>query len=162
MEYIIEVLMRFEPSLQLKTRTTPSNQESFATRPTTSNPTDAEYVEYVTSLQVLLQDEIVEIDAAEKKNTKLHYNSKQNLVNLPAIVGSSGCLNWIALRTRPDIAWDTSQATSLITHDPETCFIESSIYVNIFIIHWAMRCDMFQFLHSRNTSCGCWEMPPLL
>ena len=29
MEYIIEVLMKFEPSLQLKVRTTPGNQESF-------------------------------------------------------------------------------------------------------------------------------------
>ena len=67
-----------------------------------------------------MQDEIVEIDALEKKNTKLHYNSEQNLINLPAIVG---CLNWIALRTRPDIAWATSRAASLITHDPDTCFI---------------------------------------
>ena len=90
MEYIIEVLMKFELSLQLKTRTTPGNQESFATRPTTSDPTDAEYVEYMTSLQALLQDEIVEIDAVEKKSTKLHYNSEQDLINLPAIVG---CLN---------------------------------------------------------------------
>ena len=32
MEYTVEVLMKFEPSLQLKTRTTPGNQESFATR----------------------------------------------------------------------------------------------------------------------------------
>ena len=32
MEYIIEVLMKFEPSLQLKTRTTPGNQESFASK----------------------------------------------------------------------------------------------------------------------------------
>ena len=30
MEYVIEVLMKFEPSLQLKTRTTPGNQESFS------------------------------------------------------------------------------------------------------------------------------------
>ena len=120
MEYIIEVLMKFEPSLKLKTRATPGNQKSFATRPTTSIPTDAEYDEYMKSLQVLLQDEIVEIDAAEKKNTKLHCNSEQNLINLAAIVG---CLNWIALRTRPDSAWATSRATSLITHDPDTCFI---------------------------------------
>ena len=120
MEYIIEVLMKFEPSLQLKTRTTPGNQESFATRPTTSIPTYAENAEYMKSLQALLQDEIVEIDAAEKKNTKLHYNSEQNLINLPAIVG---CQNWIALCTRPDIAWATSRAASLITHDPDTCFI---------------------------------------
>ena len=33
MEYIVEVLMKFEPSLQLKTHTTPGNQESFATKP---------------------------------------------------------------------------------------------------------------------------------
>ena len=33
MEYVIEVLMKFEPSLQLKTRTTPGNQESFAGTP---------------------------------------------------------------------------------------------------------------------------------
>ena len=74
MEYIIEVLMKFEPSLQLKT----GNQESFATRPTTSSPIDEEYAEYLASLQVLVQEEIVEIDTAEKKNTKLHYNSEQN------------------------------------------------------------------------------------
>ena len=120
MEYIIEVLMKFEPSLQLKVRTAPGNQESFATRPTTSDPTEAEYVEYMTSLHALLPNEIVEIDAVEKKNTKLHYNSEQNLINLPAIVG---CLNWIALRTRPDIVWATSRAASLITHDPDICFI---------------------------------------
>ena len=44
----------------------------------------------------------------------------RTLITLPAIVG---CLIWIALRTRPDIAWATSRATSLITHDPDTCFI---------------------------------------
>ena len=38
---------------------------------------------------------------------------------------------------------------------------ESSIFVNTYIIHWAMRCDVFQFLHNLNTSCGYWEMPPL-
>ena len=37
MEYIIEVLMKFEPSLQLKTRTTPGNQESFANQASTSS-----------------------------------------------------------------------------------------------------------------------------
>ena len=98
MEYIIEVLMKFEPSPQLKTRTTPGNQEFFATRPTTSSPTDEEYAEYLTSLQAVVQDEIVEIDAVTKKDAKLHYNSEQNLINLLAIVG---CLHWIALRTRP-------------------------------------------------------------
>ena len=117
-EYIIEVLVKFEPSLQCKTRTTPGNQESCATRPTTSNPTQ----EHSASLEALMQDEIVEIDAVQKKNVKLHYNSEQNLINLPEIVG---CLNWIALRTRPDIAWATSRAASLITHDPDTCFIRA-------------------------------------
>ena len=101
MENIIEVLVKFEPSLQLKTRTTPGNQESFATRPTTSTPTEKEQAEYLASLQALMQDEIVEIDAIQKQNTKLHYRSEQNVINLHAIVG---CLNWIALRTRPEIA----------------------------------------------------------
>ena len=32
MEYIVEVLMTFEPSLHLKTTTTPGNRDSFATR----------------------------------------------------------------------------------------------------------------------------------
>ena len=68
----------------------------------------------------LAQDEIIEADKVKKENTKLHYNSEQAPINLPAIVG---CLNWIALRTRPDIAWATSRAASLITHDPDTCFI---------------------------------------
>ena len=113
MECIVEVLMKFEPSLQLKTRTTPGNQESFATQPkfVTKKPTAAE--ECRDALHALIQDEIVEIDAAQK-NPKLHYNSEQNVINLPAIVG---CLNWIALRTRPDIAWAMSRAASLITHD---------------------------------------------
>ena len=81
MEYIVEVLMKFEPSLQLKTRTTPGNQESFATRPTTKTPTDAEQAEYLASLQALQQDDVVEIDAAQKQNIKLHYNSEQNVIN---------------------------------------------------------------------------------
>ena len=88
---------------------TPGNQEFFATRHATSAPIDAEYAEYMKSLQVLVQDEIIEADKVEKKNTKLHYNSEQNLIKLPAIVG---CLNWIALSTRPDIAWATSRAAS--------------------------------------------------
>ena len=102
MEYIIEVLMKFEPSLQLRVRTTPGNQESFATKNATSLPTDEEFAEYFQSLQVLVQDEIIETDKVQKKNTKLHYNSEQNPISLPAIVG---CLNWTALHTRPDIAW---------------------------------------------------------
>ena len=111
MDYIIEVLMKLEPSLQLKTRTTPGNQESFTTRPTPTIPTDEEYAFKRRSLRLM---------ASRKRNTKLHYNSEQSLINLPAIVG---CLNWIALRTRPDFAWATSRAASLITHDPDTCFI---------------------------------------
>ena len=69
MEYIVEVL-KFEPSLQLKTRTTPVNQESFATRPTftAKTPTKFEQAEYLASLQALMQDGIVEMNAAQKKN----------------------------------------------------------------------------------------------
>ena len=65
------------------------------------------------------QGEALSVDVWTQKSPKLHYSSEQNVINLPAIVG---CLNWIALRTRPDIAWATSHAASLITHDPDTCF----------------------------------------
>ena len=94
---------KFEPSLQLKSRTTPGNQESFATRTKSSPraPTPEEHAEY---LHALRQDEIVEIDTG-RKSPKPHCNSEQNVINLPAIVG---CLSWIALRTRPDIAWAAS------------------------------------------------------
>ena len=34
-----------------------------------------------------------------------------------------GTINWIALRTRPDIAWATSRAASLISRDTEAAFI---------------------------------------
>ena len=34
-----------------------------------------------------------------------------------------GCLNWIVLKTRPDIAWATNRATSMITDDSDTSFI---------------------------------------
>ena len=142
MEYIIEVLMKFEPSLQLKTRTTPGKQESFATRPTTAIPTAEaaeEYAGRLASLQALVQKEIVEIDALEKRNTKLHYNSEQNLISLPAM---EVCLNWIALRTRPDIAWAISRAASLITHDPDTRFIRVK-HICQYLHHtlgYALRC----------------------
>ena len=112
--------MKFEPSLQLKVRTTPGKQEAFATKNVTFISTDAAIQEYDQSLQALMQDEIIEVDKVKKENPKLHYNSDQAPINLPAIVG---CLNWIAFRTRPDIAWATSRATSLIIHDPDTCFI---------------------------------------
>ena len=108
MEYVIEVLMKFEPSLQLKVRTTPGNQESFATKNMTCPSTDEAIQEYLQSLQALVQDEIIETDKIKKENPKLHYDSDQSPINLPAIVG---CLNWIALRTRPDIAWATSDRT---------------------------------------------------
>ena len=104
-EYIVEVLMKFEPSLQLKVRTTPGNQESFATKQATLLSTDEAIQEYLQSLQALVQDEIIEADRVKKVSPKLHYNSDQVPINLPAIVG---CLNWIALHTRPDIAWATS------------------------------------------------------
>ena len=83
---------------------------------TAQTPTDSEQAEYLASLQALVQDEVIEINAAQK-NQKLHYNSEKNVINLDAIVG---CLNWIALRTRSDIAWATSR---LITRDPDTCVI---------------------------------------
>ena len=136
----------------------PGNQESFATRPTTSNLTEAEHAEYLASLEALMQDEIVEIDAIEKKNIKLHYNSEQNLINLPAIVG---CLNWIALRTRPDIAWGggqqvEQQVLSLMIQTLGS-FV-SSIFVNIYIILWAMHCDVFQYLLSLSITCEYWPL----
>ena len=120
MEYIIEVLMKFEPSLQLKTRTTPGNQESFASRQAGHFSTDEEIQEYIQSLHALAHDDIIEVDKVKTTSPKLHYNSDQVSVNLPATVG---CLNWTALRARPDIAWATSRAAGLITHDPDTCFI---------------------------------------
>ena len=116
MEYIIEVLMKFEPSLQLKTRTTPRNQESFASTQAHHLSTHQAIQEYIQSLQALADNDIIEADKLKKTSPKLHYNSDQVPINLPA-------LNWIALRTRPDIAWATSRATSLITHDPDTCFL---------------------------------------
>ena len=98
---------------------------------------------FLAALQALVQEEIVEIDALKKEHTKLHYNSEQSLINLLAIVG---CLNWIALRTRPDIAWATSRAASLITHAPDTCFIRVK--------------HICQYLHrgeeSTRTNCVSW------
>ena len=116
MEYVIEVLMKFKPSLQLKTRTTPGNQESFVS--TLAHADDDQAVqEYLQSLQTLAVENIIEADKVKTTSPKLHYNSDQVAINLP------GCLNWTALRTRPDIAWATSRAASLITHDPDLCFI---------------------------------------
>ena len=37
LEYIVEVQMKFEPNLQLRTRTTPGNQGSFCTQGSTLN-----------------------------------------------------------------------------------------------------------------------------
>ena len=86
---------------------------------TAKTATESEHADYLASPQALAQDKIVETNAAQK-NPKLHYNSEQIVINLPAIVG---CLSWIALRTRPDIAWAPSRAASPTTHDPDTCFI---------------------------------------
>ena len=69
---------------------------------------------------MLIAEDIIDADVAAKSSPKLHYNSDQVVINLPAIVG---CLNWIALRSRPDIAWATSRAASLITHDADLCFV---------------------------------------
>ena len=122
MEYIIEVLMKFEPSLQLKTRTTPGTQESFASPQAPQSSTDQAVQKYIQSLQTLVDDDVIEAGKVKTSSPKLHYNSDQVPINLPTIVR---CLNWIALRTRPDIAWATSRATSLITHAPDTCFIRA-------------------------------------
>ena len=118
LEYIIEVLMKFEPTSsrleQPQVTKSPLQKDlppSVQVKKSVQNT-----LPVLASLEALVQEEIVDIDA----NTKLHYNSEQNLINLPAIVG---CLNWIALRSRPDIAWAIRRAASLITHDPDTCFI---------------------------------------
>ena len=92
MEYVIEVLMKFEPSLQLKTRTTPGNQESFSN--TSAHVDDDKAIhEYLQSLQTLAVQDIIEADKVKTRSPKIHYNSDQVAMNLPAIVG---CLNWIA------------------------------------------------------------------
>ena len=54
-----------------------------------------------------------------QSTTSLKRTKSRSLVQSSTILG---CLNWIALRTRPDIAWATSRAASLITHDPDLCF----------------------------------------
>ena len=91
--------------------------------------------------QVLVQDDIIDADKVKKVSPKLHHNSDliKYRVNLPAIVG---CLNWIVLRTRPDIAWATGRAASLITHDPDTCFIRVK-HICQYLHHtlsYALRC----------------------
>ena len=62
MEYIVDVLMKLETSLQLKTRTTPGNQGSFATKPKSVPKQRAaeEQPEYLDALHALIQDDIVE------------------------------------------------------------------------------------------------------
>ena len=59
MEYVIEVLMKFKPSLQLKTRTTPGNQESFASGQAHHVSTEQAFQEYVDSLQALADDDTI-------------------------------------------------------------------------------------------------------
>ena len=135
MEYVIEVLMKFEPSLQLKTRTTPGNQESFASKQAHHASTEQAFQEYIDSLQALAVEDIIEADKIKTTSPKLHYNSNQVPINPRGIVG---CLNWIALRTRPDIAWATSRAESLITHDPDTCFIREK-HMSISTSHTELR-----------------------
>ena len=73
MEYVLDVLMRFEPSLQLKTRTTPGNQESFSPSPSMSH--DHAVAEHLESLNALIADDVIDADAAAKSSPKLHYNS---------------------------------------------------------------------------------------
>ena len=76
MEYVIEVLMKFEPSLQLKTRTTPGNQESFVSTPAHLSH-DQAVQEYLQSLHTLAVDDIIEVDKVKTTSPKLHYNSDQ-------------------------------------------------------------------------------------
>ena len=59
MEYVIEVLMKFEPSLQLKTHTTPGSQESFVSTPAHLSHDNA-IQEYLQSLHALAVDDIIE------------------------------------------------------------------------------------------------------
>ena len=86
---------------------------------------DQAVAEHLESLNALIADDVIDADTAAKASPKIHYNSDQVAINLPAIVG---CLNWIALRSRPDIAWATSRAASLITHDPESMFYSSEAH----------------------------------
>ena len=72
MEHVIEVLMKFEPSLQLKTRTTPGNQESFASKHAHHLSTDQAIQEYIGSLQALAADDIIEADKVKTTSPKLH------------------------------------------------------------------------------------------
>ena len=127
MEYVLDVLMKLEPSLQLKTRTTPGNQESFASLSSQMSH-DQAVAEHLESLHALIADDVIDAEAAVKASPKLHYNSDQVVINLPAIVG---CLNWIALRSRPDIAWATSRAASLITHDQGSMLYSSEAHMSI-------------------------------
>ena len=91
---MLHALFRLMPSLTCSPDTTWSSIDI------TSAFLNAEiHEEDLASLQAPVQDEIVAIDAATMKNAKLHYNSEQNLINLPAV------------------------GKSLITRDPDTCFI---------------------------------------
>ena len=112
--------------VRMQRRQNPSHQPETPqkkTEPVPKTPTEADLADYLVSHQALKQVEIVEINAVQKKNPKLHYDSEQNVINLLVLVG---CLSWIALKTRPDIAWATSRAASLIIHDPDTCLGDAS------------------------------------
>ena len=61
----------------------------------------------------------ISLRSMQPRTAQMFTTTQSSVINLPAIVGR---LNWIALRTRPDIAWATSRATSLIRHDPYACF----------------------------------------
>ena len=67
MEYVIEVLMKFEPSLQLKTRTTPGNHESFVSTPAHLSNDHA----IQESLHALAVDDIIEADKVKTTKTPL-------------------------------------------------------------------------------------------
>ena len=61
MEYILDVLLKFEPSLQLKTRTTPGNQESFS--PSSLMSHDQAVAEHLESLDALIAEDVTDADA---------------------------------------------------------------------------------------------------
>ena len=64
--HVLQVLMKFEPSRQLKVRTTPGNQESFATKIPRMRPLLPLKQSLLSTLRVLVQDDIIEADKVKK------------------------------------------------------------------------------------------------
>ena len=87
MEYAIEVLMKFDPSFQLKTRTIPWSQASFASKQAHHVSSEQALQKYVESFQALANEDIIEANKLKMTNPKLRYNSDQVPINFPSIVG---------------------------------------------------------------------------